>query len=161
MVFSSAFLLLLLPVSAIFIIILFLAMAFEKTLEDRLRAIRSIYVYSVSFISLCVFLFGLGMLVYTGLSYSVFPKALDQNYAYRMNNCDYIMDIDAKNGTMTGTTMESNEARREKCIEEQKVQIADEKEARFQSDMLSGIIMVLIALPVYIVHFFFLRRKEG
>ena len=144
------------PVSAVFIIILFLAMVFEKKLEDRLRAIRSIYIYALSFISLCVTLIGIGMIAYTSLSFTVFPKALNQDYTYRLMNCEtYPMKLE---GAATGTTMTASE--KETCLAREEKAIAEEKDGRFQSQMLSGIIMLLVALPIYLIHFFVLRKRE-
>lgn len=148
-------LLLLIPVSAIFVIIMFLAMVFEKSLEDRLHAIRSIYIYTVSFISLCVFLFGLGMLVYTGMSFTFFPKALEQNYSYRLMNCEYPVKAESASGATLTTTAEE----KARCEEREKEAIENDKEIYFQSSMLSGIILILVALPIYVIHFFFLRKK--
>lgn len=155
---SSLFWVALVAVSAILVIILFLAMVFEKRLEDRLRAIRSIYTYAVSFISLGVMLFGFGTLAYTALSYSVFPKALNEVYSYRLSACEtYPAKVDPV-GTATGSTMNED---RQQCLDRETKAITEEKEGRFQSQMLSGIIMLVIAFPVYVFHFFVLRRKEN
>lgn len=153
---EMSLLLLLIPLTAIFVLVLFLTMVFEKTVQDRLRAIRSIYLYTVSLVSLVVFLFGLGTLVYTGLSHSIFPKALEQNYSYRYMNCDA---YPAKLEASTGTTMTAED--KAQCLAREEKAIADEKEARFQGNMLNGIIMIVIAFPVYFVHFVILRKREG
>lgn len=151
------FLLILVPLTALFVLILFLAMVFEKTVEDRLRAIRSIYVYTVSLISLCVVLIGTGMIAYTALSHTVFPRALDQDYTYRLMNCETFPVKSPE--VATGYVM--TETDKATCLEREQKAIAIDREARFQSQMLSGIIMVLLALPMYVLHFFVLRRREA
>lgn len=149
--------LLLIPFTAVFVIILFLTMVFEKTVEDRLRAIRSIYIYTVSLVSLCVFLFGAGNLVYTGLASTLFPKAQNENFIYRMQNCEtYPAKIDPAS---TGTTLTTED--KQACLERETKSIAEEKEARFQSQMLTSIIMIFIGFPVYFIHFVVLRKRGG
>ncbi len=117
---------------------------------DKVHLIRAIYVYVVSMVSLLFLLIGLGTVVHRSLQYYVFPMA--DNYRYSYDVCSSPKYVGSGEILPTDEEIQTCEERMEK---NDKVN----REAQFQSSMLSGSVMIIIALPVYLLHFFYLRRK--
>lgn len=123
---------------------------FMQETSDKTHLIKAIYIYVVSLGSLFVLLLGLGTIVYRSLQYNVFPKADDYNYGYEMCVSPKYVG--------TGEVM-PNEGEIQACESRVDKDNLARKETDFQSSMLSGMVMIIIALPVYILHFFYLRKK--
>ena len=117
---------------------------------DKVHLIRAIYVYVVSMVSLLFLLIGLGTVIYRSLQYYVFPMA--DNYRYSYDVCSSPKYVGTGEVLPNDEEVKTCEDRMEKNDQMNKV-------AQFQSAMLSGSVMIIIALPVYLLHFFYLRKK--
>lgn len=123
---------------------------FMQGTSDKIHLIKAIYIYVVSLGSLFVLLMGLGTIVYRSLQHNVFPKA--DNYSYGYDVCT------SPKYTGTGEIMPS-ESEIKACEVRTEKEMTMRREVEFQSSMLSGMVMIIISLPVYVLHFFYLRKK--
>ena len=147
---------------SLFVLVLFVfAMAISH--EDKLSVLKGVYIYVVSIISLGVFLIGLGMGIYNLLGQYVFPKAIDAEYKYILQECDrgYMTEPVKVDKTGTGTMLDNQTSIQDKvkCEEEKRARIEEEKEIDFSRNMLTAFIFILIGLPIYLLHFFYFRKN--
>lgn len=142
--------------TAILFLILGIIVVMKEGSQSKHDLLMSLYVHVVSFVSLVVMLFGLGGLIFHFLLHNVFPGAAERfdNYSYRIEQCEM---TPAKIGT--GEVMASDQESIEQCKQDQEALIIKERQADYEYNMLSSMVMLLVSLPVYAIHFFYLRKK--
>ncbi|MFN7160481.1 MAG: hypothetical protein ACK4NC_02620 [Candidatus Gracilibacteria bacterium] len=150
----------------VLIIIIFISAAMVHIKEDKMHVLKGLYIYVVSLLSLGVFLIGLATGAYNILGRYFFPKALDSSYMYMLNDCEY-NPYAYGNGpskdmtTASGATLSPQEKTSvtENCKNSRKVQIEEQKAIDFEKSNLLALVLTIVFLPIYILHFFVLRKK--
>jgi hypothetical protein len=128
------------------------------------KIVMTIYLYTVSLISLIFFAVGMGNLINTSLKAYIFPEAEKRDYSYCSNYPYSYSAIEAEKIKEAGLT------------EEQKIDvenmIKDYKEwkekntgdtcytSERQKRLLDAVTMILIAFPLYIIHWRMARKER-
>jgi hypothetical protein len=129
------------------------------------KIVRTIYLYTIALISLIFLAVGIGNLVNTSLKAYVFPEAEKKDYNMCENYPYFVSTIDAEN--IKGKT---------DITEDEKVQIDNmlkdyenwKKQntgdvcikAERQKKMVDAVTMILIALPLYLIHWRMARKEK-
>ena len=131
--------------------------------------IRQIYLYAVSIISLFLLVFSAGQIVNIGLKTWVFPKA-DPNYNQRCDDSGNIyygggpapmatkpIDANGQPVAVKEPTAEEKAAAKKTCEQN----LADQRSADRQNQLVSALSMLLVALPVFIFHFRIVQKERN
>jgi hypothetical protein len=128
------------------------------------KIVMTIYLYTVSLISLIFFAVGLGNLINTSLKATIFQEAEKRDYTM-CNNQPYYSTIDAKAISEKGeiTIEEKNQLDNMiKDYEDWKSRNTGDScyKSERQKRMLDALTMILIAFPIYIIHWRMARKER-
>ncbi len=127
-------------------------------MTNKAKLIKTIYLYLVAAVSLIFVAVGTGTLLNTGLKYYIFPEAEKKSY-FECNNQPPIAMISKE-----GTSAEQKEQIEAliKDYEDWKENQSGDKcivPAR-QNKIIDAITMVIIALPILLIHWKFIRKSK-
>jgi hypothetical protein len=124
----------------------------------------TVYLYTVSLIGLIFFAVGMGNLINTSLKAYVFPEAEKRDYSV-CNNQPYYSTIDAKAIKESGQITIEEQTQLDNMIKDyedwQSRNTGDEcYKSERQKRMLDALTMILIAFPIYILHWRMARKER-
>lgn len=122
--------------------------------NGKIVIIKNIYFYLVSFVALMMVVFSLADLINLGLKTWVFPKADDFSYAVKPYGCEAgFKPADPNYKAPTAEECAKQEADAKKQEEESRT-------AQRQRDAVRDISMIVVGIPLFILHWLALRKKE-
>lgn len=122
--------------------------------ETRIKILKNFYFYLVSFVTLMMMAFTVSDLISILLKTYVFPKADNFSYVSKTPGCDpQALAYDKKIEALPVEECVKLEAAQEE--ENQKMRTANN-----QSNMIRDLSMIVVALPLFILHWRVARRKE-
>jgi len=129
------------------------------------KIVRTIYLYTIALISLIFLAIGIGNLVNTSLKAYVFPEAEKKDYSMCESYPYFISTIDAENikGKADITADEKTQIDNMlKDYENWKAQNTGDVciKAERQKKMVDAVTMILIALPLYLIHWRMARKEK-
>ncbi len=157
--FTLPFLMILAFSGFLFVIVSLIATMGTKEPIEKVHVLKSVYIYTVSFLTLISTVIGLGMFLYNVLLFNSFPRIAEERMKYELENCQYKngMNIypayDEKGKILDNSANLATPEDKKKCREE-KIALA------YQESMLASLVLLLVSLPVYAVHYFVLRNKK-
>jgi len=128
------------------------------------KIVMTVYLYTVSLISLIFFAVGMGNLINTSLKATIFPEAEKRDYSM-CNNQPFYSTIDAKAVKESGGITIEQQSQLDTMIKDyenwKKQNIGDicYKSER-QKRLLDALTMILIAFPIYIIHWKMARKER-
>jgi hypothetical protein len=129
------------------------------------KIVMTVYLYVVSLISLIFFAVGMGNLINTSLKAYVFKEAEKRDYSICNNQPYYYSTIDAKALSQTTTLTVDEKTQIDNMIKDYENWKTNNtgdtcyKQER-QKRMLDALTMILIAFPIYIVHWRMARKER-
>jgi len=143
-------------IAFVYVLISLIAMIGAKKQAEKQTVLKAVYIYTVSFISLLVFLFGTGKFLYDVIAYNAFPKVVENRHQWELDRCDY-KDYDNRRPVY----VDGEEVKAEMANDEERDACREEVMAiNFQESMLLSLIFILLGLPTYALHFFVFRRSK-
>ena len=137
-------------------------MGLIKKMSDKVKMIRTVYLYLAVLVSLIFVGVGIGRLVNTGLKFYVFPKAEKGGF----NQCNqqppvYAFDKASFSGVAT-TDQKTQLENLLRDYEEWKKNNTGEEcySAQRQSNSVDAITMLLVALPILLVHSLIIKKEK-
>ena len=132
-------------------------------MSDKIKIIRTTYLYLAVIISLIFTGIGVGTLINTALKTYVFPKAEKGGYS-QCNQQPPIYAMD-KNG-LAGVATEDQKIQLENLLrdyEQWKLNNTGEEcySAQRQSSVVDAITMILVALPILVVHGLIIKKEKA
>lgn len=118
----------------------------------RFTAIKALYLYLVSFATLMMIVFSSASIVSNILKITVFPKADNYYSNYAGPGCD---GSPTYAGQPTSTPEQC-----EKTAERNRKNDEENRQARRQESLVFGISMLIVAIPLFILHWRLLRRQD-
>lgn len=131
-------------------------------MKKTTRIIRTVYLYVAALVSLIFLAVGSGILINTGLKAYVFPKAEEGGY----NRCNQQPPVyNLENVKDPDVTSEQQRRQIDNLIrdyEEWKEKNTGEEclSAERQNDLVNSLTMIIIALPIFLVHWKIIRREK-
>ena len=123
----------------------------------------TIYLYTVSLISLIFFAVGMGNLINTSLKAFIFTEAEKRDYTM-CNNYPYYSTIDAQALKEKGITVEEQNQLDNMIKDYEEWKSRNTGDACYKSErekrMLDAVTMILIAFPLYIIHWKMARKER-
>ncbi|MFA5994032.1 MAG: hypothetical protein WC823_03675 [Parcubacteria group bacterium] len=132
-------------------------------MSDKVKMIRTVYLYLAVIISLIFIGVGTGTLINTALKFYVFPKAEKGGY----NQCNQQPPVYALDkAAFVGIATEDQEVQLENLLrdyEEWKKNNTGEEcySAQRQSNSVDAITMLLVALPIFLVHSLIIKKERN
>lgn len=131
-----------------------------SAVSGRAKTIKSIYFYLVSFVALMMVVFSTADLINTALRTWVFTKADDFNYGGGRASCETIVgpvaDPKATNTPTREQMIKDCEAQNKLSEEQQKAS----RVAQRQNSIVRDISMIVVGIPLFLVHWRIVRRKD-
>jgi len=129
------------------------------------KIVMTVYLYTVSLISLIFFAVGMGNLINTSLKATVFQEAEKRDYSM-CNNQPYYSAIDAKAVKESGEITIEQQNQLDNMIkdyENWKSQNTGDVcyKSERQKRMLDALTMILIAFPIYLIHWKMARKERN
>lgn len=129
-------------------------------MTDRVKIIRTVYLYLAALVSLLFMAIGTGTVVNTGLKYYIFPDAEKKSY-YECNEPPPVAPVISRDGVTKDQKEQIEDMLRdykdwkenrsgERCI----------KPAR-QNKIIDAITMIIIAFPLFVVHWRIIKKEKG
>lgn len=143
----------------LFVVVSLIASMGTKEPIEKVHVLKSVYIYTVSFITLISTVIGLGMFLYNALLFNSFPKIAEDRMKYELDSCQYKNGMnpspvyDTKGNPIDNSANLVSPEENKKCREE-KIALA------YQESMLASLVLLLVSLPVYALHYFVLRNKK-
>jgi hypothetical protein len=131
-------------------------------MTNKAKLIKTIYLYLIAAVSLLFVAIGSGTLLNTGLKYTIFPEAEKKSY-YECNNQPPIYAVEA--GQLKGVASEDQKAQLDALLKDyanwKENQSGDKciNPAR-QNKIIDALTMIIIALPVLLIHWRFIRKEK-
>ena len=123
----------------------------------------TIYLYTVSLISLIFFAVGMGNIINTSLKAFIFTEAEKRDYSM-CNNYPYYSNIDAQALKEKGITVEQQDQIDNMIKDYEEWKSRNTGDACYKSErekrMLDAVTMILIAFPLYIIHWKMARKER-
>lgn len=131
----------------------------------KTKTIMTVYLYLVSLISLIFFAVGVGNLINTSLKAYVFPEAEKRDYSMCNNQPYYYSSIDAQKLGQTVALTIDEKTQLDNMIKDYEAWKAENTgdtciKSERQKRMLDAITMILIAFPLYIIHWKMARKER-
>ena len=127
------------------------------------KIVMTIYLYTVSLISLIFFAVGMGNLINTSLKAFIFTEAEKRDYSM-CNNYPYYSSIDAQALKEKGITVEQQDQIDNMIKDYEEWKSRNTGDACYKSErekrMLDAVTMILIAFPLYIIHWKMARKER-
>ena len=127
------------------------------------KIVMTIYLYTVSLISLIFFAVGMGNLINTSLKAFIFTEAEKRDYTM-CNNYPYYSTIDAQALKEKGITVEEQNQLDNMIKDYEEWKSRNTGDACYKSErekrMLDAVTMILIAFPLYIIHWRMARKER-
>jgi hypothetical protein len=127
------------------------------------KIIMTIYLYTVSLISLIFFAVGMGNIINTSLKAFIFTEAEKRDYSM-CNNYPYYSNIDAQALKEKGITVEQQDQIDNMIKDYEEWKSRNTGDACYKSErekrMLDAVTMILIAFPLYIIHWKMARKER-
>jgi len=127
------------------------------------KIVMTIYLYTVSLISLIFFAVGMGNLINTSLKAFIFTEAEKRDYSM-CNNYPYYSTLDAKAMKEKGITIEEQNQLDNMIKDYEEWKSRNTGDACYKSErekrMLDAVTMILIAFPLYIIHWKMARKER-
>ncbi len=124
----------------------------------------TVYLYTVSLISLIFFAVGMGNLINTALKAYAFPEAEKRDYSVCANYPYFYSAVDAKAVKESGLTEDQKTQFESMLKDYEDWKTKNTGDACYNSErqkrMLDAITMILIAFPLYIIHWGMARRER-
>jgi hypothetical protein len=129
------------------------------------KTVMTIYLYTVSLIGLIFFAIGMGNLINTSLKAYVFPEAEKRDYTVCNNQPYYYSLTDAKAIKETSEITLDQKNQLDNMIkdyEDWKIRNTGDEcyKSERQKRMLDALTMILIAFPIYILHWRMARKER-
>ncbi|MFZ3054914.1 MAG: hypothetical protein WA091_02965 [Minisyncoccales bacterium] len=129
------------------------------------KIVRTIYLYTIALISLIFLAVGIGNLVNTSLKAYVFPEAEKKDYNMCENYPYFVSTIDADNIKGKADITEDEKVQIDNMLkdyENWKTQNTGDVciKAERQKKMVDAVTMILIALPLYLIHWRMARKEK-
>jgi hypothetical protein len=129
------------------------------------KIVMTVYLYTVSLISLIFFAVGMGQLINTSLKAYVFQEAEKRDYTVCNNQPYYYSTVDAEKikGSAALTVDEKTQIDNMiKDYEDWKTRNTGDEcyRSERQKRMLDALTMILIAFPIYILHWRMARKER-
>ncbi|MDP1884416.1 MAG: hypothetical protein Q8L10_03520 [Candidatus Moranbacteria bacterium] len=130
---------------------------------DKVKLIRTIYLYLAVAVSLIFTGIGAGTLLNTGLKYYLFPKAEKGGY----NQCNQQPPVYALDkNSFAGVATADQKAQLENLLrdyEQWKSNNTGEEcySAQRQSNVVDALTMIVVALPILLVHWRIIKREKS
>jgi len=127
------------------------------------KIVMTIYLYTVSLISLIFFAVGMGNIINTSLKAFIFTEAEKRDYSM-CNNYPYYSSIDAQALKEKGITVEQQDQIDNMIKDYEEWKSRNTGDACYKSErekrMLDAVTMILIAFPLYIIHWKMARKER-
>ena len=127
------------------------------------KIVMTIYLYTVSLISLIFFAVGMGNLINTSLKAFIFTEAEKRDYSM-CNNYPYYSNIDAQALKEKGISVEQQDQIDNMIKDYEEWKSRNTGDACYKSErekrMLDAVTMILIAFPLYIIHWKMARKER-
>lgn len=128
------------------------------------KIVMTVYLYTVSLISLIFFAVGMGNLINTSLKATIFQEAEKRDYTM-CNNQPYYSTIDAKAIKEKGEiTIEEKNQLDNMINDYENWKSRNTGDACYKSErqksLLDALTMILIAFPIYIIHWKMARKER-
>ncbi|MCK9445261.1 hypothetical protein M0Q50_00025 [bacterium] len=127
------------------------------------KIVMTIYLYTVSLISLIFFAVGMGNLINTSLKAFIFTEAEKRDYTM-CNNYPYYSTIDAQALKEKGITVEEQNQLDNMIKDYEEWKSKNTGDTCYKSErekrMLDAVTMILIAFPLYIIHWRMARKER-
>lgn len=129
------------------------------------KIVMTIYLYTVSLIALVFFAIGMGNLINTSLKAFVFTEAEKRDYSICNNQPYFYSTVDAEKIKQSSTLTVDEKTQIDNMIKDyenwKSRNTGDEcYKSERQKRMLDAITMILIAFPIYILHWRMARKER-
>jgi hypothetical protein len=129
------------------------------------KIVMTVYLYTVSLIALIFFAVGMGQLINTSLKAYVFPEAEKRDYSVCSNQPYYYSTIDAdKLKSSVALTVDEKTQIDNMIKDYENWKSSNTGDICYKSErqkkMLDALAMILIAFPIYILHWRMARKER-
>jgi len=129
------------------------------------KIVMTVYLYTVSLIALIFFAVGMGNLINTSLKAYVFPEAEKRDYNMCNNQPYYYSAIDAEKLKSSPALTVDEKTQIDNMIKDYENWKANNAgdacyKSERQKKMLDAITMILIAFPIYLLHWRMARKER-